>query len=453
MAERRKPDPSGELPTERSDEPGSGSAGGTFLLVVLEGPDAGASHVIDAVAPRSTRVLVGTSPMCAFRLSDREVSRRHIALRPEAPREVRADATKTRPEGAQLLISDLGSTNGTTVNGVSLREAALRGGEVVRIGRTVISVKTSTPSASVAESSIAAIRDLSFGRVLGESLAMRRIYPLLHRAAASARPLLLEGEAGTGKELCAEEIHAHGPRSVRPLLTLESNALPADAIEERLFGDEGLVHEARGGTIFIDEVASLPMKTQRRLLAAFDTADVRFILATRRDLDRDVADRRFDEALLGELAALHIELPPLRERAGDDVVLARSFWDTLRAGDPRNEQEAEATLPADFIPRFERYAWPGNVRELLHAVRARLVLGELAPWRSEEARRRDAGDFAASVIDQELPLGEARKLVIDDFERRYVSYMITRFGNTRDAAAASGVALRYLQLLRARLLP
>lgn len=443
MVERRRKrsdsDASGELPTERSPTDDELEDGGAFLLVVIDGPDKG--KTLDVTSSLG-RVLVGTSPMCALRLTDREVSRRHVALRLEG-------------SGRELAIADLGSTNGTSVNGVSLREAGLRGGEVVRVGRTMISVKAMKASDS---RDLAATRDVAFGRLIGESLPMRGIYPLLHRAAASTSPVLLEGEVGTGKELAAEEIHARSSRAVRPFIVLEANALSPEAIEARLFGgcvDEqpNVLEQASQGTLFIDEVAAVPLHLQRRLLHAFDDPrlDVRFILATRRDLDRDVAERRFDESLLARLAAMHIVLPPLRERAGDEAVLSRAFWETLRS--EAIEPPPPEVLPADFLPRFSRYAWPGNVRELLLAVRARLVLGEMAPWRTAELSRVGSHDVAADVIDRELPLSDARKLVVDDFERRYVSHMLARFGNTRDAARASGVALRYLQLLRARLLP
>ncbi len=425
-------DRSGELATVRNAdaEARDDETPDTFSLVVVEGPDAGASCVVDASSP--ARVLVGKSPMCTFRLTDEQVSRRHASL---------------RPQGRGLVLEDLSSTNGTTINGVAVREAILRGGEALRVGRTVLAVTRGAPS-FVAQS-----RETSFGRVLGASRAMRRLYPVLAELAASDRPALLEGETGTGKELCAEELHARSRRAARPFAVLACNALPGAEIAERLFGDQGLLAAAAGGTVLIDEVAALPLPVQGRLVNELDprraasTSTTRLLFATRRDIDRDVTEGRFHEDLLAALAPTRVELPPLRERAGDVALLAQTFWSALHVEEP---ERSAAELPADFVPRFVHYDWPGNVRELSRAVSSRFFLGELAPWRSA-ADAPLAGDVVCAVLDRELPLSEARRLVVDDFERRYVSFMVARYGSTRDAARASGVALRYFQVLRARL--
>lgn len=418
---------SGELPTERQDTGDDDQPAQVFVVTVVEGPESGMNITLDPASP--ARVLVGTGATCTLRLTDPEMSRRHASM---------------RPERRSLVLADLGSTNGTHVNGVSVREASLSGGEAIRLGRTVLTVARGAPLyASLAE-------DRAFGRLLGASRAMRRLYPILHRVAASDHPLLLEGEAGVGKELCAEEIHAHSARASRPFLVLSCQTLSTRAIEERLFGDEGWLDQAFGGTIYVDEIAALPTSLQRRvavMLARGEPSGLRLLFGTRRDLEQDVAEGSFREELLERLAPVRIELPPLRDRDGDVALLANAFWSTIAGVDTPTESPA---LPADFLARFHRYRWPGNVRELSAAVFARFNMGELARFGPANLAPGER-DYLRAVVDRELPLAEARQLVVGELERRYVDHMLARHGSSRDAARASGVGLRYFQLLRARL--
>jgi DNA-binding NtrC family response regulator len=424
-----RPNRSGELPTaKRSNRPPppddpSAKAPSTFTLVVLEGPDAGASFSVDAQSP--TRVLVGQSPLCNLVLKDTEVSRRHLSIR----------ATPTA-----LELMDLGSTNGTTVNGVSIKEALLHGGETVRVGSTILSVSRGEPEFA------ALTRASAFGRLLGESRAMRKIYPVLERLASTEGPILIEGEAGTGKELCAEELHAKSSRRDRPFLTLETASLDASEMASRLFGDDGLVEQAKGGTIVIDDASDLPLGVQTRLVplvAARSSEAPRFVFTTCRDLDRAAGDGHFADALLAQLANAHVTLPPLRDRDVDVRLLATSFWVALAP-------PGGTGLPADFLPRFEHYPWPGNVRELASAVEARLRLGELATWKFEQSVRAE-GDFIGAVVGQGLPFAQAKQVIMTEFERRYVEELVTQHGGSiQRAAAASGLAQRYFQLIRAR---
>ena len=425
----------GEMATVRrtrfSRPPAAGSA---FVITVVEGPDAGLVTSLDATGP--TRALLGQSPVCTIRLTDREVSRRHAAL----------TVTDTK-----LVVLDLGSTNGTTVNGVLIKEAALQGGEAIRIGSSVLSVKRGEARAADLGQAT------SFGRILGESPAMKRLYPALSQLAGSDRPVLVEGEAGTGKELVAEELHRASGRTDGPFITLESSTIPVAELAQRLFGPGGLLEQARGGVLFIDEVGNLPRDVQATLRETIGKVrDVRIVAATRRDLDRDVAQGRFDDDLFFLLAAGRIELPPLRDREGDVAMLARHFWHELaptdgplRSAPPAN---APGDLPEDFLPRFEHYPWPGNVRELRSAVLARMTMGELGPtYRSDEAKQQGL-DFLSAVIEEDLPFPTARERVVSEFERRYVERVLARHnGNVTQAARASGVAHRYFQLVKARL--
>jgi DNA-binding NtrC family response regulator len=204
--------------------------------------------------------------------------------------------------------------------------------------------------------------------------------------------------------------------------------------------------------LFVDEVGALPHDAQATLRGIIATRpDVRIVCATRRDLDRDVANGRFDDDLFFVLAAGRVELPPLRERDGDVAHLAKAFWKEL-GGEKAALSSETRELPEDFLPRFEHYPWPGNVRELKSAVLARMTLGELgATYRTSEAKETGL-DFLSSVIEEDLPFPAARERVVGEFERRYVERVLARHnGNVTQAARASGVAHRYFQLVRARI--
>jgi DNA-binding NtrC family response regulator len=424
----------GEIATLRRErftrpKPAAGTAGSTFVLAVVEGPDTGLIITLDASGPRA---LLGQSPVCSLRLTDPEVSRRHASLAVTA---------------THLQLIELGSTNGTTVNGVAIKEASLHGGEAIRVGSTVIKVQREAPRF------VELAQAASFGRVIGESSAMKKLYPVLSSLAASDQPVLLEGEAGTGKELVAEELHLASRRKDGPFLTLDASALPTPELAGRLFGtdtEQGLLDQAKGGVLFVNEIGNLPRDVQARLRATLTgEGDVRIIAGTRRDLDRDVASGRFADDLFFLLAGGRVELPPVRERDGDVAMLAKNFWTELAETD---DEASAAQLPEDFLPRFEHYPWPGNVRELKAAVVARKTLGELGQaYRSEEAK--DNGlDFLSAVIEDDLPFPSARERVVKEFERRYVERVLARHGGSvTKAARASGVAHRYFQLIRARL--
>jgi transcriptional regulator with GAF, ATPase, and Fis domain len=314
----------------------------------------------------------------------------------------------------------------------------------------------------------------SFGRTLGASPEMRRLYPLCERLAGSNVAVLIEGETGTGKEVLAESLHEKSTRSEKPFVVFDCTAVPPDLMEAALFGHErgaftgaisaqkGLFELADGGTLFIDEIGELSPALQPKLLRALDRSevrriggtewikmDVRLIAATRRDLEKEIQAGRFRDDLFYRLAVARIELPPLRHRQGDIALLAESFWKQLgpHAG----------AIPHDLVLRFENYAWPGNVRELRNAVAKRLALGDLEP---EPLPGAPAGlhsqpvpgdDVIARVLALNLPLSQARDMVVEDFERRYLQKMMTAHeGDATKAAAAAGVARRYFQLLRSR---
>jgi two-component system response regulator HydG len=422
-----------------------------FSVVVVDGPDRGLTVKLDGET--SSRAYVGKSLVCQIRLNDPKVSRRHATF----------DVS-----GNALRLVDLGSTNGTAVNGLSIHDVTLRGGEQVQVGDTRLQIER-LASLTVPTSSAS-----SFGRTLGASPEMRRLYPLCERLAVSNVPVLIEGETGTGKEVLAESLHEKSSRADKPFVVFDCTAVPPDLMEAALFGHErgsftgavagqkGLFELADGGTLFIDEIGELGLALQPKLLRALDRSevrriggtewlkvDVRLIAATRRDLEKEIQAGRFRDDLFYRLAVARVELPPLRARQGDVALLAENFWRQLgpHAG----------AIPHDLLLRFESYGWPGNVRELRNAIAKRIALGDLEPelfsvqLGSQRPTTMPGDDVIARVLDLNLPLSEARDIIVEDFERRYLQKMMAQHdGDATRAAAAAGVARRYFQLLRSR---
>jgi DNA-binding NtrC family response regulator len=443
--------------TEQGPKPDlSGLQEASFRLVVTEGADAGMTFDLDGSHP--SRVLMGQSSACEVRLSDPQVSRRHAAL----------DLA-----GRRLRVTDLDSTNGTTIDGVAIADGFAQEGSIVRMGGTAIRIEHRAPTPGATSSAAS-----SFGRVVGGSVEMRRLYRLCERLAATDVPVVVEGETGTGKEALAEALHEKGPRASAPFVVFDCTAVPPSLVESELFGHErgsftgavaprkGVFEQANGGTLLIDEIGDLDLALQPKLLRAIERAevrrvgghksihvDVRILAATRRDLDHEVQVGRFRDDLFHRLAVTRIELPPLRRRHGDIPLLARHFCVELKGGD--------GVLTPDLLKRWEDYPWPGNVRELRNAVARRIALGDLADVGSMAPEGTAAqglgapdeatGDAIDRVVALDLPLAVARQRILQEFERRYLEAVLARHGgNIGRAATASGVARRYFQLLRAK---
>jgi two-component system response regulator HydG len=407
----------------------SEEAGAAFLLTVVEGPDHGATLLVDRSLP--SRVYVGTSSSCELRLADRDVSRRHLAL---------------EVVEQKLRVTDLASAHGTTANDVVLVEAFMRGGEVLRLGRTAVRVERhETVSASSTS------RAERFGRVIGASPEMQRLYPLCLRLAATSVPVIIEGEIGTGKEVLAESLHEQGPRAGGPFVVFDCTAVPPSLVESELFGETGAFAQARGGTLLIDEVGDLALALQAHLFHALEH-DVRVLFSTRRDLDRLVEAGHFREDLLERMSVAHLELPPLRRRSGDVRRLALHF--------ARDMGGPAATLPADLLALWESDSWPGNVRGLRDAVARWLALDDLAAELANDSVPPppptvpggvQVDPFLEDVLAQRLPLLQAREKVVAELERRYVERLLAEHGGSvARAAEASGIARRQFQRLEAR---
>ena len=408
-----------------------------FVLRVATGKDAGKSLVLDWNA--RPRVLVGQSRVCDLPLDDPRVSRRHLAL---------------SAAGHRVRVTDLGATNGTRIAGVRMVEALLSGGEVIELGGSSLRVVR----AGNLPDSPARDRD-RFGRVLGRSQEMVRLFALAERLSNSPLPLLIEGETGTGKELLAEAIHDAGPRAKQPFIVYDCSGHRGDEELAALFGAQGpgAIEQASGGTLVLDEVGDLGPAAQARMVSVIERGqvqrmdgrapsrvDVRILTTTRRDLEHQVHEGSFREELLFRLTGARLEIPPLRQRHGDVELLARHFWSLFAAG---------TDLPKAFAIQLSRHEWPGNVRELEHAVARRSALGDdlggitLPPG----GAARPGSDVIERVLEMNLAMPHARQLVIEEFEQRYVARAIAEHGgNVSRAAAASGLTRRYFHMLRSK---
>ncbi|MBK9033862.1 MAG: sigma 54-interacting transcriptional regulator [Myxococcales bacterium] len=413
---------------------------------VISGVDQGKTFVAEG-----GEISIGTSDGSDLQLTDPAVSRHHCAVAVVA-------------RGYQL--ADLGSTNGTTVAGIGVERALVRPGAIVEIGQTRL--RFDVGDDRVREPLAVEER---WGRALGRSSAMRRIFAILPRLAGGDTSLLLEGETGTGKSLLAEVIHDASNRRTRPFVVVDCGAIPPTLIESELFGHEkgaftgaaaarrGVFEAAEGGTVFLDEIGELPLEMQPKLLRALedrvvrrvggnDTVklDVRVIAATNRDLRQEVNRGRFRTDLLYRLNTVRLRVPPLRERRDDVGVLAAHFW-TQFANDPH------AAPPAELLTDWLRRDWPGNVRELRSAVERAVLLDDPLIWAeisttievpaSAEVERAFEFDEAASFR-------VAKERAVGAWERGYVRELVRRHdGNLSRAARAARMDRNHLrELLR-----
>jgi len=281
----------------------------------------------------------------------------------------------------------------------------------------------------------------------GRTAVMRRLMARVRKAAASDTPVLLIGESGTGKELVARALHEEGRRKDGPFVTVDCGALSPSLVASELFGHErgaftgadrehvGAFERAHGGTLFLDEIGELGAELQPALLGVLERGrlrrvggrkelevDVRVVAATHRDLRSEVNTGSFRLDLYYRLAVVVLTLPSLRERAEDVPLLVLHFL--REAG---HDGPIESVFSADALAALARHRWPGNVRELRNVVEATLAMGE-AP----ELAGPSSPETSPSL---DLPYKDARRALLDDFERRYVERLLERTGGNVSAAA------------------
>jgi DNA-binding NtrC family response regulator len=414
-----------------------------FAVVVATGPDEGLKLV-----SAGEETSIGTDPGNDLVLRDRSVSRHHLVIR-------------ATPRGLELR--DLGSTNGTVLGGYRVMSALLEPGALVGCGRSVLRVD---PTGEEVRESLSAREE--FGRAIGVSPAMRRVFAQMERFAPAEGTVLLEGETGTGKELLAHAIHEASGRASGPFVVVDCGAIPVTLIESELFGHvrgaftgaadarRGAFEAAHGGTVFLDEVGELPLAVQPVLLRVLENrtvkrvgddrripVDVRVVAATHRDLRQEVNRSRFRADLYYRLAVLRLRVPALRERREDIPVLVRHFCAAM-AGAGEGEPTPPA-LPDELVTALAAQSWPGNVRELRSAVQRAILLGDAAVWQDPLSPGPD------SIVDLGQTYGEAKERATALWEAAYVRRLIEMFdGNLTRAARAVGMSRNYLRQLAER---
>jgi DNA-binding NtrC family response regulator len=403
---------------------------------VVAGPDRGATKQIER-----TTIRIGTAESCDVCLRDDTVSRQHAEL---------------SVRGLTYVLRDLGSTNGTRINGVSIDTAYLEPGAHIAVGETELRFDS--------ESSWVAVRLSSsdeLGELYGRSSIMRAVFGVLERIAKTDLTCLLTGETGTGKDAAARALHALSDRREHPFVVLDCAALSGELADSEIFGHRrgaftgadqsraGAFERAHGGTVFLDEIGELPLDLQPKLLRVLErgevrrlgdtvpiTADARVVAATHRDLGAMVEAGTFREDLYHRLAEVNVHLPSLADRFEDLPELAARL---LRSVAPSRE----VRLTRDAIDYLVLRPWPGNVRELRNVLRrtaafhpgATIDRGALLAAERSIEPVTSGTDVVPVAVRADLPVGAARDHWIATLEKRYMEEVYAQHGGDLDAIA------------------
>jgi transcriptional regulator with GAF, ATPase, and Fis domain len=392
-------------------------------VVVMSGSAKGTSRRI------GERLRIGKAVDNDLVLADDTVSRHHCEL--------------TRAADG-VHVRDLGSTNGTKVQGARVTEAIVQPGVVLKVGEIEIALRPAVRSVEVMPSD-----KTWFGSAIGQSLAMRSIFGVLERIAPTDATVLLEGETGTGKDVLARAIWTESTRAQGPFVVVDCGAVSYSLLESELFGHErgavsarqGAFELADGGTVFLDEIGELPLDVQPKLLRVLETKEfrrvggnrtmktnVRVIAATKRNLQREVLGGKFREDLYFRLAVVPVTVPPLRGRREDIPALVEHMLKSAGGGIVVSDDTMQGLLAHD---------WPGNVRELRNVLDRALYL----------AKATGTGELSLVSLPTAAATGdvfhfepgksyrETRAKYDGEFERRYVKWLLARHGGNVSAAA------------------
>jgi DNA-binding NtrC family response regulator len=310
----------------------------------------------------------------------------------------------------------------------------------------------------------------TFGKMIGASAEIRKIYQMIEQAAPTVASVLISGESGTGKELVAQTIHQLSPRVSQPFVPLNCAAIPDTLLESELFGHEkgaftgafarrqGAFELANRGTLFLDEIAEMTPATQAKLLRVLQersfrplggqreqSVDIRVIAATNVDPPEAVRQNKLREDLFYRLNVFAIQLPPLRERKGDVALLAQSF---LKEFSSRNGRAIGGFSP-QALEALERHTWPGNVRELRNVVERATIVAK-----SDTIEASDLPTFSSTApVSAAAPGGSASTAgpvltpgtTVDEAERQLIELTLAHTGGNKTRAADMlGISLKTL---------
>jgi DNA-binding NtrC family response regulator len=392
-------------------------------------------------------------------LDEKTVSRNHVEI--------------VQTEDSYLL-KDLGSTNGTYINDIRVKEAYLSPGDIIRMGTVRVEFTAFDEKVQIEPST-----KTEFGPLLGRSRRMRQIFSLLEKISPTNATVLIEGETGTGKDLVARAIHQNSPRKNKPFVVFDCSAVAQNLIESELFGHvkgsftgavgtrKGAFEEANGGTIFLDEIGELAIDLQPKLLRALEQReikkvgsnesvpiDVRVVCATNRNLKKEVSENRFRQDLYYRLSVVKINLPPLRERPDDIPFLIEKLLASGRFNVDTEGKLKVTRVEDDALKMLARYQWPGNVREMVNIlerivpmVDGHVITGKDVSFIFEEMEREEEATERMSV-DMGLPFKEAKQKIVESFEKDYLAALLRRNNyNISKTAREAGIDRKHIRNL------
>jgi DNA-binding NtrC family response regulator len=413
-----------------------------YHLVLINTNDAGKSY------PLGQSLKIGKAPDNEVVIDHPTVSRNHLII---------------RRQGDQFLVQDLGSTNGTFVDGAQIREGFLRAGALLEVGDVQLRFQPQVRALEVSPA-----QNDRLGDLVGKSLPMRQIFTLIQRIASTDSTLLLIGETGCGKGAASRTVHKLSPRATGPFVVFDCASVSENLIESELFGHEkgsftgavaqrvGCLERANNGTLFLDEIDDLPLELQPKLLRALEDRefrrlgqstsptkfDARVIAASKKDLWSQTQAGRFREDLYFRLSVFTVTLPSLRDRKEDipllvDALAGAPLWNRLV------EKQRE---------QFTGHTWPGNVRELRNAVERLKHVADIPELASESFLKEYSGPAAPQ--GETLPVNyagefkESKETLVRAFEREYLTRLLAKTrGNIAKAARDAALDRKHLYSL------